>query len=38
MQANQPEDENITLENEETKKQIKEPSFASDSQDMIEGK
>ena len=38
MQANQPEDENITLENEETKKQIKEPSLASDSQDMIEGK
>ena len=34
MQANQPEDENITLENEETKKQIKEPSLASDSQDM----
>ena len=38
MQANQPEDENITLENEETKKQIKESSLASDSQDMIEGK
>ena len=38
MQANQPEDENITLENEETKKQIKEPSLASNSQDMIEGK
>jgi len=38
MQANQPEDENITLENEETKKQLKEPSLASDSQDMIEGK
>ena len=38
MQANQPEDENITLENEETKKQIKEPSLASDSQDMIEAK
>jgi len=38
MQANQPEDENITLENEETKKQIKEPSLASDSQNMFEGK
>ena len=38
MQANQPEDENITLENEETKKQIKEPSLASDSQDMFEAK
>ena len=38
MQVNQPEDENITLESEETKKQIKEPSLASDSQDMIEGK
>jgi len=38
MQANQPEDENITLESEETKKQIKEPSLASDSQDMIEAK
>jgi len=38
MQANQPEDENITLESEETKKQIKEPSLASNSQDMIEGK
>jgi len=38
MQANQPEDENTTLESEETKKQIKEPSLASDSQDMIEAK
>lgn len=38
MQVNQPEDENITLESEETKKQIKEPSLASDSQEITESK
>jgi len=38
MQPDQPEDENITIENEETKNQIGGISHASDSQEMIEGK